>query len=54
MGRIFVLSGPSGVGKTTFLQQLTEKVDKENLHLLPRYTDRPRRDKGLSSLDLAL
>lgn len=44
MGRIFVLSGPSGVGKTTFLQQLTEKVDKENLHLLPRYTDRPRRD----------
>jgi guanylate kinase len=43
MGRIFTLSGPSGVGKTTFLTSLfAEKPD--DLVLLPRYTDRPRRE----------
>lgn len=43
MGRIFTLSGPSGVGKTTFLTALfaTQAAD---LVLLPRFTDRPRRD----------
>lgn len=44
MGRIFVLSGPSGVGKTTFLKELTKKIDRKHLRLLPRYTDRPRRE----------
>jgi len=44
MGRIFTLSGPSGVGKTTFLHELFKAVDKDNLRPLPRYTDRPRRE----------
>lgn len=44
MGKIFTISGPSGVGKTTFLQQLFKLVDKDELVLIPRYTDRPIRD----------
>lgn len=44
MSRIFTLSGPSGVGKTTFLRQLVESVDRGELRLLPRYTDRPKRE----------
>lgn len=43
MGRIFTLSGPSGVGKTTFLTALFA-AKRDDLVLLPRYTDRPRRD----------
>ncbi len=45
MGYIFTLSGPSGVGKTTFLQNLFEGtgVMPDRLSLIPRYTDRPRR-----------
>jgi guanylate kinase len=43
LGRIFTLSGPSGVGKTTFLTALFA-VRPSDLVLLPRFTDRPRRD----------
>jgi guanylate kinase len=43
MGRIYTLSGPSGVGKTTFLVELFEHPPSD-LVLLPRYTDRPKRD----------
>jgi guanylate kinase len=43
MGRIFTLSGPSGVGKTTFLLDLFRTVDRSKLRLLARYTDRPIR-----------
>jgi len=41
MGHIYALSGPSGVGKTTFLQSL---VPASPIKLLPRYTDRPMRE----------
>jgi guanylate kinase len=44
VGQIYVLSGPSGAGKTTFLQQLTAISAPSDLRLLPRYTDRPPRD----------
>jgi guanylate kinase len=43
MGRIFTLSGPSGVGKTSLLKELFGRRPA-NLVLLPRYTDRPKRD----------
>lgn len=43
MGHIFTLSGPSGVGKTTFLTALFA-AKPDDLVLLPRYTDRPRRE----------
>lgn len=43
MSRIFTLSGPSGVGKTTFLLELFRSADRSKLRLLPRYTDRPIR-----------
>ncbi|MBN2267687.1 MAG: hypothetical protein JW725_05130 [Candidatus Babeliaceae bacterium] len=43
MGKIFVLNGPSGVGKTTFLKELLSQNDTRNIHLLPRYTNRPPR-----------
>jgi guanylate kinase len=42
MGRIIVLSGPSGVGKTTLLTQLFGATRKDFV-LVPRYTDRPQR-----------
>jgi guanylate kinase len=40
VGRIFTLSGPSGVGKTTFLEALH---DHATVALIPRHTDRPIR-----------
>lgn len=40
MGYIYVLCGPSGVGKTTLLNSL---VPAETFEFLPRYTDRPIR-----------
>lgn len=43
MGRIFALSGPSGAGKTSFLVSLF-RDPAPGLVLLPRYTDRPKRD----------
>jgi guanylate kinase len=45
MGNIFTLSGPSGVGKTTFLYNIFDRTEMstERLSLIPRYTDRPRR-----------
>lgn len=43
MGRLLVLSGPSGVGKTTLLKLLFKEASP-TLRLLPRYTDRPQRD----------
>lgn len=42
MGKLFVLSGPSGVGKTTFLTALFQERPTD-LVLIPRYTDRPKR-----------
>ena len=44
MGKIFTISGPSGVGKTTFFQHLFKKVTSNEIVLIPRYTDRPIRD----------
>lgn len=44
MGQIYTLSGPSGVGKTAFLQMLLAETGRSELQLLPRYTDRPRRE----------
>lgn len=44
MGKIFTICGPSGVGKTTFLQHLYKIIDKKDIILIPRYTDRPIRD----------
>jgi len=43
MGRVFTLSGPSGIGKTTFLSLLFQTAPSD-LVLLARYTDRPKRD----------
>ncbi|MHB9134306.1 MAG: hypothetical protein ACYDBB_24815 [Armatimonadota bacterium] len=43
MGHIFVLSGASCVGKTTFLYALAETHVNSQLKLLPRFTDRPIR-----------
>jgi guanylate kinase len=43
MGRVYALSGPSGVGKTTFLQAVIPDAPSNDLRLLARYTDRPRR-----------
>nr|WP_256474820.1 hypothetical protein [Amycolatopsis sp. WQ 127309] len=38
------MSGPSGVGKTTFLQELfSDSGESEGVLLIPRYTDRPIR-----------
>jgi guanylate kinase len=42
MGRIFTLSGASGVGKTTFLNELSLKMNR--LKIIPRYTNRPPRE----------
>lgn len=42
MGQIYVLSGPSGVGKTTLLNHLFGATPKDFM-LIPRYTDRPQR-----------
>ena len=39
MGFIYTLSGPSGVGKTTLLNN----IDLSKIQLIPRYTDRPMR-----------
>lgn len=44
MGKIFTISGPSGVGKTTFFQHLFKLIDSKEIVLIPRYTDRPMRD----------
>ena len=43
MGRVYVLSGPSGVGKTTLLQNLFALGSDEGIQLVPRFTDRPQR-----------
>src|SRR3989339_711639 len=43
MGHIFTLSGPSGAGKTSFLVSLF-RDPITGIVLLPRYTDRPKRD----------
>lgn len=44
MGKIFTISGPSGVGKTTFFHHLFKKVTNNEIVLIARYTDRPKRD----------
>lgn len=44
MGRIYTLSGPSGVGKTVFLKELFSELKASAIRLLPRYTDRPPRN----------
>jgi guanylate kinase len=52
MGRVFVLGGASGVGKTTFLQELFSRQPKPNgLRLIPRYTNRPRRSSESSGFE---
>lgn len=44
MGRVFTLSGASGVGKTTFLEILFASPTRPSrLRLLPRFTNRPER-----------
>lgn len=43
MGKLFVLSGPSGVGKTTLLTRLFG-TGVDDFAMIPRYTDRPRRN----------
>lgn len=44
MGHIFALSGPSGVGKTTFLHFIASMSSEPSIKLLPRFTDRPKRE----------
>jgi guanylate kinase len=51
MGKIFTISGPSGVGKTTFFQQLFKKVDGNEIVLIPRYTDRPIREDEVEGFE---
>jgi len=41
MGHIYVIAGPSGVGKTTFLREIKKHL---SLEILPRVTTRTRRD----------
>lgn len=43
MGHVYTLSGPSGVGKTTFLNLLLKRVNPNSIKLIPRFTTRPRR-----------
>jgi len=50
MGKIFALAGPSGVGKTTFLNKLFEKKQKK-LKLLVRATSRPKRPNEQEGID---
>jgi len=47
MGYVIALSGPSGVGKTTFLQELfsEENSVSDKILILPRYTTRPKRNQ---------
>ena len=51
MGKIFTISGPSGVGKTTFFQHLFKLVDDHEIILIPRYTDRPMRDDEVEGFE---
>jgi guanylate kinase len=43
MGNIFVLSGASSVGKTTFLKAIRNLYGSDTLRIIPRYTERPKR-----------
>lgn len=43
MGHIFLLSGASGVGKTTFLHELRKSYSADKLRIIPRHTERPQR-----------
>lgn len=50
MGHIYAIAGPSGVGKTTFINQLFESKP-ENLNLLVRSTSRPPRPQEQEGVD---
>ena len=43
MGHIFLLSGASGVGKTTFLHEIRGLYGPDKLRIIPRHTERPQR-----------
>ena len=43
-GHVFILSGPSGVGKTTFQLELLKKIQNDEIIIIPRYTNRPQRN----------
>lgn len=43
MGHIFLLSGASGVGKTTFLHEVRKSYGPDKLRIIPRHTERPQR-----------
>jgi hypothetical protein len=43
MGHIYLLSGASGVGKTTFLQEVRKRYSPSQLRVIPRHTERPQR-----------
>lgn len=51
MGKIFTISGPSGVGKTTFFLQLFKVIDETQIKLIPRYTNRPKRDDEVEGFE---
>ncbi|CAM4193414.1 nucleoside-triphosphatase [Pseudoalteromonas maricaloris] len=42
-GHVFILSGPSGVGKTTFQLELLNTIGEKKVQIIPRYTNRKRR-----------
>ena len=41
---IFIITGPSGVGKNTIINELSNHID---FHFSTSYTTRPRRDLSL-------
>lgn len=51
MGKIYTISGPSGVGKTTFFLQLFKIIDETQIKLIPRYTNRPKREDEVEGFE---
>ena len=51
MGVVFTLSGPSGVGKTTFLNLINASKKQMSLEFIPRYANRPIRDGEIEGFE---
>jgi guanylate kinase len=43
VGHVFVLSGASSVGKTTFLLAIQKLYGRDQINVIPRHTERPKR-----------